>query len=287
MKLYIDKRENLLGIDDKTPRFSWKLLSEKRGERQTAYRIGIASTKSNAKAEIFDIWDSGKVISCENFALLRKDVILTPKTEYFWTLTYWNEEDEKTTSKVATFETGLFGDFGTSNKWVEAVGSTEENKLAASLFRKQFTLTQPLSKLAKARLYATAAGNHIMYINGKRAGDDYMAPGKSMYTEILYYQTYDVTDKILNGDNTIGAEVGHGWYNAGAVLSVYGTNVGLKAKLVITYKDGTEQVVDTDDTWLGTKEGRTTTNKYYIGQHVDGRKIIDGWCEIIMSLISG
>lgn len=59
----------------------------------------------------------------------------------------------------------------------------------------------------------------------------------------------------------------------------YGSNVGLKAKLVVTYNDGTKQVIDTDSTWLGTREGPTTTDRYYVGQHIDARKKIDDWSE--------
>ena len=436
MKLQTDYRYNPLGIDYTEPEFNWVMESTKRGEKQTAYRLGVATTYKKAVDGEFDVWDSGKIETDETHAYYGRSTAadgkeaeaLLPKTEYYWTVSSWNADGvEMPSHEVAKFETALFGEFGSENKWIESGeryyknegtveitfrattekfginffvgedgsrymwqfqfkdegvhinphyhgangweitssydsgisvdissiipggaaaigtpvtfrayiengkvvtyvndqfafefaargtnkymgkvyahssggetgviekvkltdkdgnvivdGAAVDTTLAAALFRKQFTLSQDAENVEKARLYATAAGNHIMYINGTRAGDDYMAPGKSKYTEVLYYQTYDVTDKILDGDNTVGAEVGHGWYNAGAVAANFGTNVGLKAKLIITYKDGTEQVIDTDSTWQGTLEGRTTTDKYYIGQYVDGRKIIDGWCE--------
>lgn len=164
-----------------------------------------------------------------------------------------------------------------TNKQDNGENVSEATELASVYFRKQFTLSQPADNIAKARLYSTAAGNQIMYMNGKRASNDYMAPGKSQYTALLYYQTYDVTELILEGQNTVAAEVGQGWYNAGAVQAKYGTNVGLRAKLVITYNDGAEQVIDTDSTWQSTNEGPTYLNRYYDGQKVDGRKHIDGW----------
>lgn len=443
VNLQTDYRDNPLGIDFKEPEFNWAMESTVRGQKQTAYKIGVASTYAKAVSGEFDVWDSGKVMSNNTHAVYGKEngegavtaKQLLPETEYYWTVTAFDmDEKEVHASQIATFETALFGDFGENNKWIElgggadsapycelsegsielnitcintAIGvwfwtkedSTQQHmwyfgsgndgtsyflkphynntgswliadpislsnanithckpfdvviniangvatttvngynagsytlkgdnshigKISLRLsgdeagiinyytikdkdgnvfytnkgeddveeymaptqtssvyFRKQFTLNKDLSEVEKARLYSTAAGSQVMYLNGKRASDDYMAPGKSQFTSLLYYQTADVTDLILDGDNTVAAEVGHGWYNAGAVSAVYGTKVGLRAKLVITYKDGTSQVVDTDSTWQSTNNGPTYINGYYSGHKVDARKKIDRWNE--------
>ena len=146
----------------------------------------------------------------------------------------------------------------------------------AQVFRKSFDLSEDLA-VEKARLYVTSAGCHEMYMNGERCSDDYLAPGKSDYNTELYYQTYDVTDMILSGENTLAGQVGVGWYNGGPIGSAYGMNLGLKAKLIITYKDGTEQVIDTDSSWLSTKDGPVTVNRLYTGQTIDSRKNIHNW----------
>ncbi len=272
----VDNRQNPIGIDYKNPEFSWIVNATERGQKQTAYELGISSTKEKAEKGDFDVYSSGKVESSDT--TVKCGVDLKAKTQYFWAVKVYDKDGKELPSMgVGTFETGLFGDFGTSNKWIEAQGDSAS--LASSLFRKEFTLTKSLSEVSKARLYSTAAGSQIMYVNGERASNDYMAPGKSQYTTTLFYQTYDVTSLILEGANTVAADVGHGWYNAGASGANYGTNTALKAKLIITYKDGSEQVIDTDASWLGTKDGPTTTNKYYIGQHIDGRKAIDKWAE--------
>lgn len=154
----------------------------------------------------------------------------------------------------------------------------EDYPLTAPLFRREFSLEEGKTP-SKARLYATAAGTHEMYLNGARCGDDYLAPGKSEYNESLYYQTYDVTDLLLAGENTLACQLGIGWYNGGPIGSSYGNDIGLKAKLMITYTDGTEQVIDTDDSWLSTKNGPVICNRFYTGEYIDGRRIIDGWNE--------
>ncbi len=276
VKMKVDNRENPIGIDYKRPEFSWIVNASERGQKQTAYELGISSTREKAEKGEFDVYTSGKVESSET--TVKCGVDLKAKTQYFWAVKVYDKDGKELESMgVAHFETGLFGEFGSSNKWIEAQG--DASSLASSLFRKEFKLNKALSEVEKARLYSTAAGSQIMYVNGKRASNDYMAPGKSQYTTTLFYQTYDVTSLILDGNNTVAADVGHGWYNAGASGANYGTNTALKAKLIVTYKDGSEQVIDTDSSWLGTKEGPTTTNKYYIGQHVDGRKAIDKWAE--------
>ena len=284
--LQTDSRHDPVGIDAKTPQFSWILESSRRGAKQTYYRVGVASSRDNIVSGNFDVWDSGKVKSdataitygAVNGTGGKKAAALKARTRYYWTVYAWNENSvENRSSQIGMFETALFGDFGSNNQWIMVTGT--DNEWASSLFRRQFTLSQSLGNVKYARLYSTAAGNQIMYMNGKRVSDDYFAPGFSKYTSQLYYQTYDVTHLLLKGDNTVGAEVGMGFYNGGPVGCNNGTNIALKAKLIVTYKDGSEQVIDTDGAWKGTRKGATTENQFYKGQKVDGREYIQGWCE--------
>lgn len=52
-----------LGIDVAQPRLSWRIESPKRGERQTAYQVLVASSPQLLAADKGDLWDSGKVVS--------------------------------------------------------------------------------------------------------------------------------------------------------------------------------------------------------------------------------
>lgn len=65
MIIYDMKTEDLInpiGIDEKKPRFSWKLQSKISGTVQTAYRIIVRSDSDT-------VWDSGKVTSTAQSAL--------------------------------------------------------------------------------------------------------------------------------------------------------------------------------------------------------------------------
>lgn len=284
--LKVNNREGFFVVDG-NPDFSWNMVSSARGEEQIAYFVGVSTSEDKAKNGDFDVWYSGVFAGndtlikygAENGVGAKTAEALKPQTIYYYAVGLYNKDAFKVPLAIGSFETGLLGDFGKDNKWIDFRTSEDSYDLspASTLFRKQFKLSQGAENIVKARLYATALGNHIMYINGQRAGKDYMAPGKSNLETYLYYQTYDVTGKLKSGDNTIAAEVGYGWYNAGSVGDQGGKNVALKTKLIVTYKDGSTQVIDSDDSWLATKEGHTTSNQYYGGQNVDGNQRIAYW----------
>src|SRR5579871_6795892 len=52
-----------IGIDVPNPRLFWKLQSDQRGQKQTAYQILVASSEDLLKQGKGDLWDSGKVVS--------------------------------------------------------------------------------------------------------------------------------------------------------------------------------------------------------------------------------
>ena len=54
---------NPLGIDVARPRLSWVIESTRRGARQTAYQVLVASSQEQLKQDKGDLWDSGKVES--------------------------------------------------------------------------------------------------------------------------------------------------------------------------------------------------------------------------------
>ncbi|KAL3459560.1 bacterial alpha-L-rhamnosidase-domain-containing protein [Aspergillus heterothallicus] len=78
------------------------------------------------------------------------------------------------------------------------------------LLRKTFLCGKTVSKAA--RLYATAHGVYEVEINGQRVGNQIMAPGWQAYHHRLYYQMYDITPFLQEGDNVIGVQVAEGWF---------------------------------------------------------------------------
>ena len=71
----------------------------------------------------------------------------------------------------------------------------------APYLRRAFTLISPV---VSARLYVTALGIYRVSVNGVPAGDNVLAPGWTDYSKRLLYQTYDVTDLLVEGENVMG-----------------------------------------------------------------------------------
>ncbi len=142
--------------------------------------------------------------------------------------------------------------------------------------RKNFMAIKPI---AKARLYATALGVYETCINGRRVGDDLLAPGWTDYSKRVMVQTYDVTGLIHPGPNALGAVLGDGWY-AGRVgwmgLAQYGTKPAFDAQIEITYTDGTTDVTATDGSWKA-GPGEIIGSDEQWGEIVDARKAVNDW----------
>jgi alpha-L-rhamnosidase len=145
----------------------------------------------------------------------------------------------------------------------------------AAYLRKPFTLVKPLRR---ARLYATAAGVYEMYLNGKRVGQDVLAPGWTDYHHRIHYQTYDVTDVLTRGVNVLGGILAPGWYagRTGMGQHLWGFEKALWAELHLDYADGTHEVVATDGTWLGSS-GPIRKADLLDGETYDARRERPGW----------
>lgn len=151
---------------------------------------------------------------------------------------------------------------------------TNEVNDPAPMFRKEFSTS---GTVKDARLYITSAGNYDAYINGKPVTDSFLNPGRSDYKSDLKYQAFDVTELIVDGDNAIGAFVGHGWYST--KFNNYGTKFALMALLEIKYADGSVQTVVTDDSWTSYNDGPIQYEDLMNGVTFDSTKVQEGWSE--------
>lgn len=142
----------------------------------------------------------------------------------------------------------------------------------------------PEKQIRSARLYSTARGVYEVFLNGKRVGDDYYNPGLSQYNITHFYQTYDVTGMINRGDNAIGAMLGEGWWSGllsfGDIWNHFGDRQSFLAKLVISYEDGTSDIIATnDDTWKYYNKGPIIYSSLDMGEVYDATRetSLEGW----------
>lgn len=243
------------------PRLMWNCEG---GTRQTAYRI-VARSDGDA------VWDSGKVQSSS----MRVTYPLAPKSRQRvnWSVTLWDENDREGEIASAVFEYGLLSASDWQAKWISGNYRVhKKRRYPIDCFRKSFTA----NGYGRARLYVTACGLYEIRINGERVGNFVLAPGHTDYRKRIQYQSYDVTDLIVSGTNTITAELADGWYRgscgAWGIKNQYGTQTKLLAQLELTDADGNITRICTDDSWQWSNDGylRFADNKD--GEIVDARK---------------
>ena len=149
----------------------------------------------------------------------------------------------------------------------------------ASYIRKEFTIA---AKVRKATLYMTALGVYKGYLNGQPLQQAYLLPGFTYYHKRLQYQTWDVTDQLHTGVNTLSAIVGDGWYR-GALGSQsgrngFGSKIALAARLEIETERETV-VIETDPTWKATQNGPLRRCDIKTYETIDFTKEMPGWNE--------
>ncbi|MFM2197784.1 MAG: hypothetical protein RLZZ505_1216 [Verrucomicrobiota bacterium] len=134
--------------------------------------------------------------------------------------------------------------------------------------------------LESARLHVTARGLFEIRLNGKKVGNDFMAPGWTPYGRKIETLTYDVTEQLREGQNAIGAILGEGWY-AGRLgwepPKPTGRKPHLLLQLELTHADGTTRTIATDADWKATDKGPIRSSGIYDGENYDARNEIGKW----------
>lgn len=182
---------------------------------------------------------------------------LVPYTRYYYRITVETEKGEKETSSTYYFETGKRTD-----EWqAEWIGVHPEDEFHPE-FRKRFCIKK---EVEKARLYITGIGLFEAYVNGKKAGNDFLAPFINDYKEYVQYCTYDITASV-GKENEIAVWLGNGWYKGRfgftGASGYFGKEFALIAEIRIFYKDGSMEVVGTDDSWKYRESVFTLTDIY-------------------------
>ncbi len=282
-------RQNPLGIDSPQPRLSWVLTSEEPNQRQSAYRILVASSHGLLQSNHGDLWDSGKVMSPEQNNVAYSGAALRSAQGAYWKVRVWDGEGKPSAwSEPATWEMGLLSQSHWSATWLDdgRKPPTKDEDFykedPSPLFRREFKVGRPIRR---ARLYITGLGYYEARLNGRKVGDHVLDPGWTNFDRRVLYSTYDVTGQVKRGENCIGVALGNGWYNP-LPMKMWG-NLNLRehlaigrprflAQLLVEYRDGSTLIIGSDTSWrVGDSEIRR--NNIYLGEEVDARLEQPGW----------
>ncbi|MDY0914959.1 family 78 glycoside hydrolase catalytic domain [Rathayibacter festucae] len=164
--------------------------------------------------------------------------------------------------------------------WTARFTAPAEALDAAPLLRRETALETGHGDVVSATLRLSALGIVEAWIDGEPVSDELFTPGWTSYEWRLRYSEHDVTN-LISGDSVVLAlALGDGWYRGrltwGEGAEPYGTEIAGFAELRITFADGAEQIVATDDSWRAAT-GSTTADSIYDGQDIDARLEPQGW----------
>ncbi|HSL86945.1 MAG TPA: alpha-L-rhamnosidase N-terminal domain-containing protein, partial [Bacteroidales bacterium] len=310
-KLKCENLHNPQVVDVIKPRLSWVNIAGEgeRGQVQSAWEIRAAGTKEKLLNGEADLWNRGKVNTNQSVNVIYGGRALTSRQDCWWQVRTWDKNGKVSEwSEPAFWSMGLLDPGEWKAKWIGAPWQGEEpipdpvrneNRQMvlkempppAPLLRKKININK---EIKDARAYVTGLGYFEFYVNGEKVSDDVLVPNQTNYGKRpglekagiplpddfreyrVMYLSYDISDLLKKGENVMGAIVGNGFYNAPMNWTQsYGTPSFL-GQIYITYTDGTEDIIVSDESWKASKSP-IVMDLIYQGEHYDARLEQPGW----------
>ena len=266
--------QELNGVES-MPVVGWVIGSDNNNVEQMSWHMQIS--QDSAFNDI--IFDSGTVASGQSQNITLNAIDLKNSTHYFLRVKISDNHGQHSDwSEHATFITGLPGAQWQA-EFISAEGPQDNASSKGTLLRKDFTLPDD-GAVASVIVHASALGLYKLYVNGKKVGKDELTPGWTSYQHHLLYQTYDLTNLLAAGDNTLAASVGAGWYKGdmsfNRARNYYGDRTAFICQVVVNYQDGRQVMFGTDESWRGT-DSPVLFSEIYDGETYDARREVSGW----------
>ncbi|MDF2522602.1 MAG: alfa-L-rhamnosidase RamA [Clostridiales bacterium] len=243
---------NPLGFDLGKTRLSF-ITCDTTAKKQIAAQIQVALDVNFQEV----VFDSGKSEDLDSLAF-ELPIELKPYSRYYWRATVWADNGEVATSDAAWFETAKLNESWTA-KWITP---DFDKKIHPELI-KEFKVASPV---ARARAYVCGLGLYEIEINGEKAGNEYLTPHFNAYNKWLQYQTYDVTNLIMEGNNSVNVLLGNGLYKGrfgfDSKEEIYGDKFVFLCEILIEYEDGTIEIINSDENWKARKSNIIEGNIY-------------------------
>lgn len=295
--LTCDNLTNPLGITTQHPCLSWKITSDTRDFKQTAYRILVSDDINQLKTNIGDVWDSKKVSSDKSLMIPYYGNPLDATKKYFWKVMIWNNDGKPSEwSTPAEWQMGLL----TTNDWKNAnwicyevlpdsmkfapspengigTGDKAKKRAVVPMFRKEFDVEKQISQ---ATLFISGLGQYEALINGKKVGTGFLTPNWTRYDKTILYNTFDVAEYLQSGKNVLGAIVGNGFFYINkeryTKMPLAFGYPQMICRLLIKYIDGTEENVVSNQDWK-TSPSPITFSSIYGGEDYNANLEQIGW----------
>ncbi|WP_405290917.1 family 78 glycoside hydrolase catalytic domain [Algibacter sp. Ld11] len=277
--------KNPIGYYDANPTFSWKLPVLEHIRSQSAYQIVVASTPDLLPNNA-DLWNSEKQETSQSTWVKYHGEALQSRQKVYWQVKYWNQDEKESDwSDINHFELGLLENADWKAKWIGLDTAKDSIRGRGKVLihkpqylRKGFELS---SDVAAARLYITAKGVFDVSINGQNVSDDAMSPGFTTYDKRIETLTYNVTDFIESGENTIGVELASGWYSGRLLWGTTPWDNTISPKVLcqleLVMKDGALETIISDGSWKGMTNGPIQFSEIYDGEVYNANLEMPNW----------
>ena len=254
-KFTCEHLENYCLTDNPHPHFSFALESTNNEVTIKSCFINI----NNWKKEIID-----------NNNIVYNGDELTPFTKYKVKLEIEDNFGDKD-QKELLLETGFMNSKWQA-KWISDNSyHFKEKKVSPRpmIFQKNISLKK---KVKEVKIFSTALGIYNLYINNKKIGDQYFAPGFTSYKSFLQYQTYDITS-LIKDNFSLYAVVAGGWAVGSFVFTrknrITAPRQALLLQIRIVYEDNSTNIISTDESWLVSTSSPFINADFYDGETFD------------------
>ena len=284
--LRTERLVNPMSIDTPTPRLGWRIETNTNDVEQTCYHLIVSSTPEKAQALDGDLWES-IVDTDQSQWISYQGKPLRSNTRCYWRVKVSTNKGDSDWSDVAMWNVGLLYEADWQGRWIGLDRKmswdeeTEHSRLSARYLRKEFDLDK---QVAKATLYICGLGMYEAFINGKRIGDQVLAPAPTDYRRTVLYNAFDVT-QLLDKNNAIGVILGNGrYYTMQQDKKPYKiTRFGyptLRLNLIVEFTDGSKKTISSDEKWKLSSDGAIRSNNEYDGETYDANKEFSNWTNI-------
>jgi len=276
--------EDPLGIDVTRPRLSWRLASDQRGQRQTAYHLLVASSPETLAQNMGDLWDTGKVESDQSIHVVYDGKELTSRMQCFWKVMAWpalsqveGDKDSRAShwSEPAQWSMGLLKLEDWTAKWIT---NPAPKRLSHPWLRRTFDLKKDVDW---AVIHVNTPSYYELRINGQKVTPYVLTPGISKLDKRFLVNSYDVSSYLVKGSNCISLWMGPGWHQP-RNGNKYNAPI-LRAQLDIHSPSGLT-VVGTDSSWRVKESCITQIGEWkwnnFGGEHFDAREFVSGWDQV-------
>lgn len=233
--LRVNNVEHPIGFCIEPLSFSWIAEKTKKAVHQSYARIQVFSEKEL----VYDSGNDEKANSLD-YSVSEEKLKLKPRTRYTWRVEVMADNGEHAVGE-SWFETGKQKEEW-QGKWI----TSDIDADTCVVLRKRFQANGHQN----GRIYVTGLGVYELYLNGKKVGDEYLAPGYHSYDLHLQVQTYEIEGLLKKGENELQIWLGDGWFRGrlgfgGGTRNLYGD----RCYAICEVYEAGQLIAKTEKTW--------------------------------------